>query len=309
MITEYVKVVPKAISITTEPSYIGSFLEVVTKAYNKQLKLLANTPMKNKKAKTEPVQTTDAVEVPAEVEVEKARTKAVDAAEDVKPGEKEAGQPELSLNDETTDAESVGKDTNANPLAQIAAIEAQLAVLKEQFQMEEETESEPEVQGEMEPETPGETEPEQAMPEVQEAAAEVEPEVPGEKEPETPGETEPETTDVPEGTEVKADPAAEPAPADAPVGVEAKIDALAQGLKMVVEKLDALVQSDKDVHAQIGKAKQATDLLMKATASFYDEVASLPLQKRSLVKARSSEEILDDRPKTVKEAAVKLFNL
>ena len=280
MITEYVKVEPKAISITTEPSYIGSFLEVVTKAYNKQLKLnITNTNMK--KAKTQTMETTATA---APLEVEKAKTKAVTAAEDIKQGEKEAGQPELDLNDQTTDAESVGdgveKTHLADPLAQIAAIEAQLAVLKQQMEMEEETESEteeevePEVEGEVEPETPGETEPE-----MQESA---------DSEMEAPVTTEVPTEDLP----VKAD--------GDPAGIEAKVDALAEGLKAVMAKLDELVASDKDVHAEIGKSKKETGMLIK---SFYDEITSLPLQKRSLVKARSAEQIVDEKPKTFKEIA------
>ena len=270
MITEYLKVIPKATSITTEPSYIGSFLEVVSKAYNKNLNLVNTQTMKKKTLQTEteqatvevkPDQVEPEVETPIAVqEVEKATgDQAVAAADKVEPEDKKENP--LNISDPTT----LDKAGSEDIVAQIAAIEAQLASLKEQVSLGEEVE-----------------EPEEAE------EVETEPEVKAEGE--VPAEVIP---------EVKAE-----VPTEAPaMGVEDKIDALATGLQAVLTKLDELVNSDKEVHSEIGKSKEENLTMLKA---FYDEITNLPLQKRSMVKAKSVDEIVNPKPISFRDVVSKM---
>lgn len=131
MITEYVDVVPKAISITTEPSYTPSFMEVVAKSikYN----LSKNTTMEDKDVKTETKEVeveevkteTPVVEVESkeEVKADVAETPKVEEAEtkeEVKT-ETQTEQPDVVVDKSAKKEKSVKK--YADPVAVAEAVQ------------------------------------------------------------------------------------------------------------------------------------------------------------------------------------------
>lgn len=71
MIDEFVSVIPTGISITSQPSYIPSFMEVVTKAYKDTNLNITDTQMDEvKQDETKPVETTEAETITEVVETE-----------------------------------------------------------------------------------------------------------------------------------------------------------------------------------------------------------------------------------------------
>jgi hypothetical protein len=284
MITEYIEVIPKAISITSEPSYIGSFLEMVTKSYRNNIKtnLLNNNTMKEAKVlKSETDETILEVEKtqpePQEelAKAEKRDQKAVDEAVDEKPEEKASGEPPLSLNAPETTKESVG---TIEKVAEPVGEQSFKDLVKEKLS---------EIEALVEGETPEEEVAEEAKEDAGEVVKEVE------------GEVAVEDGKAPMEA-IKAEDATAPETSEEPEET-ASLSNLASRLDRIEKILSTLVATDKDVHSEMGKSFASTVKIMK---SFHDEIEilkDLPLAKRSKVIAKSFEDRAETKPQNMKD--------
>lgn len=136
MVTEYISVKPKAISITTEPSYTPSFAEFVTKSYEKSLQksieVASNvtseknddgkveTIMEEVKSETQTVEAAqDVVETVVEVKAEETAVEPVEASEAVV--EVEESQAEVASEEPATTEEE-----KVEPIEKSVEVEAEV---------------------------------------------------------------------------------------------------------------------------------------------------------------------------------------
>lgn len=255
MINEYIEIKPEAISITTEPSYIGSFLDVVSKSYNKLMsKTFASNEtlnnnldinsieksMKDSKKATKPDEITSEVKPEAEM-----ATETPDAQPEV-----ETQKVEGELGDKI---ESASEADNAQAEASNEASEANSEGEKpEELKKEAMADGEAEAEGEK---------PEEESKEESE------------------GETEGETPES---------------------DVKEMVLTLASAVKAMSEKLDALVASDKEVHAQIGKSFKETENVMKSIHEDVEVMKDLPLQRKARTVAKTFEDRTENAPQTIR---------
>lgn len=293
-IIEYESVSPTAISITTLPSYIPSFLEVVSKSYQNKIKnnLVNLTNMKDKK--TETAKATEAPEVKTEVvaapaEVEKA--KAVSAADNT--AKKPAGNPDTTIDNPISDSGTVGtiedgmeKDDDAAEMT----IEDKVAALTDQVT------AMTGLINDLRSTLVNEEEEEGAADNDDDESAE------GGEVSETSAEPALEMTEkVTNPDDTSAVPAS---PEDEKGGEMSNWDKLDNRLTAIEAKLQSLVESDANVHDEAEKSRTEMDKVMK---SMYDTITRLPLQKRSKAVAPVFEDLKEKAPTTIREATERLF--
>lgn len=274
-IDEFVRIIPKAISITSEPSYFPSLLEVVTKSYNEVEKETAVGQNQDAMAKSN-------LDINSQTMTEEQKARLAELKELETPTDAEKAELEgleqteqTSETSETAEAETSSDETQTEEATQQEAQEAesQAEVKKSVKKADEEEEKED--------------------PEAEEAVAQSADENAEEvSKEETEAEVEKQTEDDVESAEDAEDEESE----------EPSIQTLAEGMKVLMDRVQKVEAMCKDM-LSYGEDME------KVTKSIHDEVEvlkTLPLQKKSKVLAKTFEERKaegDAKPKSFKDVA------
>jgi hypothetical protein len=275
VVREYVDIKPKAISITTEPSYMGSFMDVISKACDKQTKAYTNldnlkeTDMKVKKnteevIATQPEAATSENVVKPVVEAE--------AVVEVKPEEVPVVEAEVKGEPEAV----VEVETKVEEKAEV--VEAETDEVKEEAAKVEPTTVKEVVEGVV-----GKSKEEVAEVKKAEGADIAEA-----------------IEEVQEVLEEKKEEAIEAAESD-------RIDELCMKVDQLMSMVEMLIASDKDVHESFKSYSEKTTEVLKTYSDSVEVLKKLPVGKRSLMKATVLNEIEENRPETVKDVVAKFM--
>ncbi len=265
-ITEYVKIVPKAISITTEPSYLPSFLEVVSKSYKNSLDASFDSNGTSTENRVDNL--SDSNDMPETKKVvEETETKpeeTVEAKTEAKPVEKPEEKAEESASEGEKQTEAAEEPETPKEVEKSKKegtdVKKAKRVIKEEYKKV--TNEDEEKSDESEGEAPAEPVKKEEMPETEEEGKDE-----GDGDGEGEGEGEAETEENP---------------------MQALIDAIAD----LTAKVDALVESDKQVHSEMGKSYKETSNVLKSFHEDIETLKEMPLQKKSRVAVSKS---FDDR--------------
>jgi len=302
MITEYTKVLPRAISITTEPSYTPSFLSVISKSYNQQLKNNFNLLLNNmtKASQTEPMEVTEEVkpevkteavveeskpevtpevsesDTPAEVKTEETSEEAPEEVTKAKKSEKEDEEDakDAESKDEEEEDATTNKAAKGDAMPDGSFPIANKKDLKNAIQASGRAKDPEKAKAHIKARAKS-LGLEKLIPENWSASKEAE------KCATKSVDKAANASDEPEGTENEND--EEEEEEDSNTEMMQMMSALAKEVISMKETLAALVESDKEVHSQIGKSFET---LTRVTKSINDDVEVLkdtPLQKKSKV--------------------------